>query len=169
MALDLRLWCLFSDDSPEWSAALPMPFELVEDVGFFLQQKNPERVRLSLSSVAFAAEGARLLLLTKEGDLIAVGDGCVQQQLLSVHLTKQKLLQQQQDSWNTAAATIAPRFWADKSRQQRLRGACRIHVPHRRIVEVIGSNWAYQSSSRSCLCCCNAKLQGQHFLSFATC
>ncbi|CDJ41258.1 glutamic acid-rcih protein, putative [Eimeria tenella] len=137
---DLWLWgdvqsFVTSDDSPEWSAALPMPFELVEDVGFFLQQKNPERVRLSLSSVAFAAEGARLLLLTKEGDLIAVGDGCVQQQLLSVHLTKQKLLQQQQDSWNTAAATIAPRFWADKSRQQRLRGACRIHVPHRRIVE----------------------------------
>ena len=150
----LLFGCLCSGDSAEFAAAPPTLFELIEDERFFAGDgEDAKGSKVPLCGVAFAAEGARLLLFTEEGDLVAVGDGCVQQQLLSLHLNdqqkqqQQQQQQQQQESWKKAAATIAPRFWADKSRRQRLRGACRIHVPYRKIVKV--------SSSRvPCCCCC---------------
>ncbi|KAL8444029.1 hypothetical protein Emed_006442 [Eimeria media] len=150
---DLWLWgdlqgFIDSGDSLACSASAPTLFGLSEEVEQASKDTGTTTSSSSSSSsgsrtlvvqrVAFAAEGARLLLFTDTGDLIAIGDGCVQQQLLRTHPESRQQQQQQEgqpDAWNAAAATVAPRFWADKSRRQRLRGACRIHVPHRKIVE----------------------------------
>ncbi|XP_026190163.1 uncharacterized protein LOC34620439, partial [Cyclospora cayetanensis] len=125
-----------SGDAACWSAAPPTLFELSEEEGPHLPDGRPSKGRgVQIRRVAFAAEGARLLLFTEKGDLIAVGDGCVQQQLLPLDFSGQQQQRKPFEDWNKAAATVAPRFWADKSRRERLRGACRIRVPHRRIVE----------------------------------
>lgn len=138
----LRCTCS-ADPAAGWNAASPTLFQLVDgEAGapWGPLQDGAEGSSLRVRRVAFAAEGARLLLFTEAGELIAIGDGCAQQQLLSVHskLQQQQHEPQQQQIWNAAAATVSPRFWADKSRRQRLRGACRIRVPHRSIVEVSG-------------------------------
>lgn len=159
-AASALLRCLCSDDGAEFSASAPMPFELIEEAYVCSSAgRPPKSCRVAICSVAFAAEGARLLLFTQDGDLIAVGDGCVQQQLLSLHRNDQQQQQQisQQECWKKAAATVAPRFWADKSRRQRLRGACRLHVPHRKIVKVSSrSTSCCYCYFASCCCCCTS-------------
>ena len=151
----VSLWLSCSGDIANPSGAPPTLFGLAEDEGAPTTSggRAPKPNSLLLHRVAFAAEGARLMLFTEAGDLIVIGDGCRQQQLLSIHPKEQQQQeqrgQQQQDIWKAAAATIAPRFWVDRSRRQRLRGSTRIRVPHRKIFEVINSN-----IPNACCCCC---------------
>ncbi|OEH75448.1 glutamic acid-rcih protein [Cyclospora cayetanensis] len=65
-----------SGDAACWSAAPPTLFELSEEEGPHLPDGRPSKGRgVQIRRVAFAAEGARLLLFTEKGDLIAAAAG----------------------------------------------------------------------------------------------